>query len=63
MKAINQLREMSVEDLQKEVIDMRRKQLSYRLKKASGALEKTHVQKQARRYIAQIKTIVTEKCE
>lgn len=63
MKAINQLREMSIEALQNEVIDMRRKQLSYRLKKASGALEKTHVQKQARRYIAQIKTIITEKCE
>lgn len=63
MKAINELREMSVDDLNKEVIDMRRKQLSYRLKKASGALEKTHVQKQARRYIAQIKTIITEKCE
>lgn len=61
MKKLNELRELSLDDLQTELLSLRKEQFTLRMKKASGALDKTHFVKMARRAIAQVKTIVTEK--
>jgi large subunit ribosomal protein L29 len=61
MKSMTELRELNDEQLQKEIIDLRKTQFQQRMSKASGALEKTHVIRKARRAIARIKTVKTEK--
>ena len=61
MKKVNELREMSVEELNSELLDVRKKQFNMRLKKANGVLEKTHLILQLRKAVARIKTILTQK--
>ena len=61
MKNINELREMSVDQLGIELLDMRKQQFNMRLKKANGVLEKTHGITHVRKSIARIKTLITEK--
>lgn len=61
MKKTNELRDMSIDELKSEILDLRKKQFNMRLKKANGTLEKTHVIPQVRKSIAQVKTIMTEK--
>lgn len=61
MKSINELRDHSSEQLQSELMTLRKEQFQQRMRKASGALDKTHVIRQVRRTIARIKTLMTEK--
>jgi large subunit ribosomal protein L29 len=61
MKSISELRDLSVEQLESEILDLRKQQFQQRMKKAAGALDKTHVIRNVRRAIARIKTIKTEK--
>jgi large subunit ribosomal protein L29 len=61
MKDANQLRSLSSDELQQEIISMRKTQLTYRLQKANGSLERRHRIKEVRRAIARIKTIMTER--
>jgi large subunit ribosomal protein L29 len=61
MKNINEIRSMSADDLQSELLLLRKTQFNHRLKKASGSLDKPHLVKQVRRAIARVKTIMTEK--
>ena len=61
MKKISELREMTLEQLNSELLDLRKEQFNMRLKKASGLLEKTHVIAIIRKSIAQVKTLMTEK--
>ncbi len=61
MKNITELKTMSVSQLQDELLALRKKQFELRMKKANGALNKTHVVTQVRRSIARIKTLMTEK--
>jgi len=59
---IQKLREMSVEALNEALLNSRKKQFLLRLKrKTEGQLDKPHQVAQIRKYIAQIKTILTEK--
>ena len=60
MKA-SELREKSVEDLNKELLDLSREKFNLRMQKATGQLSKNHQMKAARRNIARIKTILNEK--
>ena len=60
MKDKTELRAMSLEALQGEILALRKSQFNCRLKKASGTLEKPHLVKKIRRSIARIKTIMTE---
>jgi large subunit ribosomal protein L29 len=60
MKA-SELREMSVEELRKELVELLREQFNLRMQKASSQLSRYHQVKQVRRDIARIKTIMTEK--
>ena len=52
---------MNAEELQSELLSLRRSQFDFRIKKASGALEKTHPLNQLRKNIARVKTLMTQK--
>ncbi|MDT7524517.1 MULTISPECIES: 50S ribosomal protein L29 [Idiomarinaceae] len=60
MKA-NELKEKTVEQLQEELLGLRREQFNLRMQAATGQLNQTHMLKQVRRDIARVKTILTEK--
>ncbi|PJD90511.1 MAG: 50S ribosomal protein L29 [Legionella sp.] len=61
MKTISELRALDTEQLNTELLTLRKEQLNQRMRKASGVLDKTHVMRTVRRTIARIKTIITEK--
>lgn len=61
MKQVSELRAMSVDELQNELLVLRKTQFNHRLKKASGSLDTPHLVKQVRRTVARVKTIMTEK--
>ena len=58
---VTELRNLSDEELKKELIETRREQFNLRMQKFSGQLSKPHLFKNIRRKIAQIKTLMTEK--
>ncbi|MFK7976649.1 MAG: 50S ribosomal protein L29 [Halioglobus sp.] len=60
MKA-NELREKSVEDLEKKLLELREEQFKTRMQSATGQLGQTHLLKQSRREIARVKTLLSEK--
>jgi len=55
------LRNKSVVDLTKELMELLREQFSLRMQNASGQLSRPHQVKAVRRNIARIKTILNEK--
>ena len=61
MKKIEELRALSVEELQTELLSLRKEQLNLRMQKANGTLEKTHQITMARKAVARVKTMLTEK--
>lgn len=61
MKDKKELKQMNVNELQNELLSLRKHQFDLRMKKASGVLDKTHRVKLVRRTIARIKTIMTQK--
>lgn len=61
MKKISELRNLSVEELQSELLSLRNEQFKLRMKKASGSLDKTHLITLMRKSVAKVKTIMTEK--
>jgi large subunit ribosomal protein L29 len=61
MKDNKELRTMTTDELQTELLSLRKDQFLLRMKKSNGALDKTHVVKSVRRTIARVKTIMTEK--
>lgn len=61
MKTNDELRKLSPEELNSELLSLRREQFNQRMKKANGSLDKTHVVEQVRRAVARVKTIMTEK--
>ena len=60
MKA-KELRDKSVEDLNKELLSLTREKFNLRMQKGSGQLARPHQIKVARRNIARVKTILNEK--
>ena len=56
-----ELREKSPQDLQVELMRLRKEQFSLRMQRASGQLGQMHLLKEARREIARVKTIMQEK--
>lgn len=60
MKA-KEIKELSIEELEKKVRDARAEMLGLRLQKRTGQLEKTHQLKLTRREIARYETILSEK--
>lgn len=61
MKTIPELREMTVEDLNSELLSLRKEQFNLRMKKANGILDKTHLITMVRKSVARVKTMITEK--
>ena len=60
MKA-EELREKTADELQEELIRLRREQFSLRMQRASEQLPQTHLITQTRRDIARVKTLIQEK--
>ncbi len=56
-----ELREKSPQELQAELMRLRKEQFSLRMQRASGQLGQQHLMKETRRDIARVKTIMTEK--
>jgi large subunit ribosomal protein L29 len=59
MKA-NDLRGMSQEDLNKELMNLRREQFSLRMQRATGQLARPHEYGRVKKDIARVKTILGE---
>lgn len=60
MKA-SELREKSVEELNAQLVDLLKEQFNLRLRKSTGQLNQSHLLRQARRDIARVKTLLTQK--
>lgn len=58
---VSELRQKSIDELNKLVLDLLREQFEYRMKLATGQLGQTHVIKKTRRSIARVKTVIAEK--
>lgn len=58
---INELRQMSVEDLNKELISLTRELFNLRMQRGGGQMPKPHLFKKTRNSIARIKTILGQK--
>jgi large subunit ribosomal protein L29 len=61
MKKIDELRNLTVDELQTELLSLRKEQFNLRMKKASGSLDKTHLITMVRKSVAKVKTMLTEK--
>ena len=55
-----ELREKSAQELEEELIRLRREQFSLRMQRAGEQLPQTHLITQARRDIARVKTLLRE---
>jgi len=62
MKA-SELREKSVDELQSELVELRKEQFNLRMQKATAQTEQTHTLKNVRRDIARVKTVLNQKSE
>ena len=60
-KRLSDLTAMSTDQLQDELLKLKKEQFNLRFQKATGQLEKTARVRQVRRDIARIKTIAAEK--
>jgi len=60
MKA-SELREKSLEELNKQLLSLREDQFKLRMQKSTGQLGQTHLLKQKQREIARVKTVLNEK--
>ena len=60
MKA-SEMRDKSVEDLNKQLLTLREEQFKLRMQKSTGQLGQTHLLSQNQRDIARVKTVLTEK--
>ncbi|RRJ82209.1 50S ribosomal protein L29 [Aestuariirhabdus litorea] len=60
MKA-TELREKSVEELNTQLLALRRDQFNYRMQLATGQLGQSHLLQQVKRDIARVKTVLNEK--
>lgn len=63
MKAeqLNELREKTADELQEELLRLRKEQFNLRMQRASEQLPQTHLITEARRDIARVKTLIREK--
>lgn len=60
MKA-SELKEKSMDDLNKELLNLLREQFNLRMQKGTGQLAKPHLMKAVRRNIARVKTVLNQK--
>ena len=60
MKA-SELVDMTADDLNKQLLELREEQFKLRMAKAAGQLGQSHLLKQTKRDIARVKTILQQK--
>ncbi|VGO20543.1 50S ribosomal protein L29 [Pontiella sulfatireligans] len=58
---VNELKEMTKEELDQQLVDIKKEQFNLKLQQVSGQLEKPSRMKELRRTVARIKTIQTAK--
>ena len=58
---LKELRKQSAQDLNEQLLELRREQFNLRMQKGAGNQAQTHHFKRVRREIAQIKTLFTAK--
>lgn len=58
---VETLKNMSLSELMSELLSIRKVQFNLRMKAVNGALEKPHLITEARKTVARIKTLMTEK--
>ena len=56
----SELRKKSVEELNEELLELRREQFNLRMQQATGELAQTHQHNRVRKDIARIKTVLNE---
>ena len=57
----SELREKSVDELNEELVALRREQFNLRMQQATGELSKHHEHRRVRKDIARVKTVLNEK--
>ena len=60
MKA-SELRDKQIDDLEKELVSLRKEQFNLRMLQGSGQMVRPHLFGLAKKNIARVKTIITEK--
>jgi large subunit ribosomal protein L29 len=58
---LKELRTQSPQDLQEQLVELRREQFNLRMQKGSGQQKQTHHFKRVKREIAQVKMLIGEK--
>ena len=61
MKTLSELKNLTVNELELELFELRKQQFKLRLKKVNGTLDKHHLVGQIRKAVARVKTIMTQK--
>ena len=59
----SELRDKSIDDLNKHLLSLREEQFKLRMAKATGQLGQSHLLKQVKRDIARVKTVLQQKME
>jgi large subunit ribosomal protein L29 len=57
---VSELRNKSVEELNEELLELRREQFNLRMQQATGELTQNHQHSRVRKDIARIKTVLNE---
>lgn len=60
-KAAEDIKQLSVKELEEKLLELRTEQFKLRMKRANGSLDKFHRFGQLRKLIAQVKTFLTQK--
>ena len=58
---VSELRDKSIEELDKALLSLRAEQFSLRMQKAAGQLGQTHLLRQNQRDIARVKTVLGQR--
>jgi large subunit ribosomal protein L29 len=59
--SVSEYRDMQVDQLNEEILKLRKEQFALRMQSASGQLGQPHLMKDSRRNIARLKTVLAEK--
>ena len=60
---VSEMKEKNVDELNEELLNLKREHFTLRMQKGSGQLEQSHRLKEVRRDVARIKTIITQKAD
>ena len=60
MKA-SELKEKSVDELEKQLVELNKERFGYRMQQSTGQLGQTHLLKEVARNIARVKTVINQK--